>query len=359
VDGGGVRRYNIRIGARSYVTLRDLDLRGATLMPFECLGDGVSVENTFVSESDFTERRNITVSSAQRWHGAWFPGLYSDPTRAIDGFASMIGSSPAIVNVYIPWASPWGTETWNNWLMDSIVSRGAIPMVSWEPQDWGSTDLADPRFSLDAILAGRYDSYIQSWAKAAASWKKPVLLRFAHEMNGDWYPWAVGDGRNGNTPAKYVGVWSRIRGIFSAAGASNVRFVWCPDGGANLGLLASLYPGDADVEYVAFDQYNWGGSVWQSAYAALWPAYVAITGLTQKPLFIAEMGSAEDGGSKADFIAKLFGYTIPVLLPRIHGICWFSESKQRDWRVETSSSSLTSYNQAVQSASWSLKSVIP
>ena len=46
-----------------------------------------------------------------------------------------------------------------------------------------------------------------------------VYLRFAHEMNGYWYPWSHG-------PRGYVFAWRRIVRIFDVAGARNVRFVW-------------------------------------------------------------------------------------------------------------------------------------
>jgi hypothetical protein len=36
----------------------------------------------------------------------------------------------------------------------------------------------------------------------ARAWAKPFYLRFAHEMNGKWQPWAPG--ANGNAAAQYV-----------------------------------------------------------------------------------------------------------------------------------------------------------
>ena len=59
-----------------------------------------------------------------------------------------------------------------------------------------------PGYSLRRIAAGAHDA---SCARSPAPWRRttgPVLLRFAHEMNADWYPWGVVT--NGNTPAHYV-----------------------------------------------------------------------------------------------------------------------------------------------------------
>lgn len=353
IDGQHLRQYNIRISPQANITVRNLDLRGSTLMPLDMSTGGVSVYDTQVSDIFSPSARTINVVSARRWHGAWLPGIYHNPTTAIGEFASSVGSSPALVNVFVPWASPWATEVWNDWLMDGIVSRGATPMITWEPWDWGSTDPADPTYSLDRILNGDHDLYITAWARAAAQWGKPFLLRFAHEMNGDWSPWSVGDYRNNNTAAKYVAAWVRIHELFLAAGARNVKWVWCPDGGPNLALLQSLYPGDKYVDYISVDRYNWGGVYWQDSYTAFAPAYDTISRISQKPFFIGETGSAEEGGNKADYISRMLAYTIPVLLPRITGVCWFNEAKQRDWRITSSASSAFSYSQAVQTTGWS------
>ena len=43
---------------------------------------------------------------------------------------------------------------------------------------------------------------LDAWAKAAAAFDKPVVIRFAHEMNGVWYSWS--EGAWGNQPGDYV-----------------------------------------------------------------------------------------------------------------------------------------------------------
>ncbi len=355
IEGGGFRPFNLEIRSGSAVTIRDVELRGAALMPISMLNEGITLRNVLVSDFAVHLPRLVNVSSEKRWQGAWLPKIYADPEGVIRRFGELTGSALAVVNIYVPWASAGGTELFSARLMDSIVNAGATPMVSWEPMNWANADRSDRAFSLDQILSGAWDDHIKTWARAAADWRKPFLLRFAHEMNGDWSPWDVGDGRNGNTPAKYVAAWTRVHDLFRQAGATNVKFVWCPDGAANLQLLTELYPGDNAVDYVAFDQYNWGGKAWKDSEELLAPAYSIITSLTKKPLFLAETGVPEEGGMKADYEARLFEYTIPVLLPRIGGVCWFNESKERDWRVETSAASLSSYSGATRSWAWSLK----
>ena len=64
------------------------------------------------------------------------------------------------------------------------------------------------------------DEYILTrFARSLAGFDGTVYLRYAHEMNGYWYPWSA-------DPRAYVSAWRRMVRIFAAAGARNVRFVW-------------------------------------------------------------------------------------------------------------------------------------
>src|SRR3712207_8531028 len=46
-------------------------------------------------------------------------------------------------------------------------------------------------------------------------------------MNGDWHPFS--EKRNGNQPGEYVKAWRHVHDIFTAVGANNATWVWCPN----------------------------------------------------------------------------------------------------------------------------------
>ena len=46
------------------------------------------------------------------------------------------------------------------------------------------------------IIGGAHDDYIRAWAEGVRDLGYPLAIRFAHEMNGDWYPWS--EQANGN-----------------------------------------------------------------------------------------------------------------------------------------------------------------
>ena len=61
-------------------------------------------------------------------------------------------------------------------------------------------------------------------AKAIRRQRWPVVLRFAHEMNGHWYPW----GAHRTDPADFVAAWRHIHDVFRTVGATNVIWTWTP-----------------------------------------------------------------------------------------------------------------------------------
>ena len=249
--------------------------------------------------------------------------------------ASLTGEKPSIILGYKDFHQPVPY-----WELEQARSAGATMLLTWEPWVWGG-GIDQPAYSLDAIASGAHDAHIRSWAEQLAAWDNPVMLRFAHEMNGDWYPWA--EGVNGNESGDYVAAYRHVHDIFTAAGATNVEWVWNPNtpywGSTPLG---GLYPGDTYVDTVALDGYNWGSSQAWSSWQQPWELFG--WGLDElrrvapgKPIIIAETASAEAGGSKAEWNAHLVYYLASQ--PDVTGLVWFHYNKEADWRINSTTSS--------------------
>jgi hypothetical protein len=54
-----------------------------------------------------------------------------------------------------------------------------------------------------------------------------------------------------------------------------------------------------------------------------------------KPMIIGETASAEEGGSKADWIDAIVP-TLETEFPDIRAVVWFDVEKERDWRLRSS-----------------------
>jgi beta-mannanase len=267
----------------------------------------------------------------------------------MDEFSAMVGTPPSVVMWYQDWAHV-GVRAFDPKKMDAVVSRGAAPMVSWEP--WDHTGgVNQSNYTLRSINRGKHDAYIRQWARSAAAWGEPFYLRFAHEMNGDWYPWSPGV--NGNTAPQYVSAWRRVVGIFRQEGATKVRWVWSPNvkyGDST--PFGRVYPGNSYVDWVGIDGYNWGttsqGKSWQELAMVFGPSYDELAAMTDKPMMIAETASAESGGDKAAWIKKGLLEDVPSRLPRVRAVVWFHENKEADWRIDSSAGSLAAYKQAAE-----------
>jgi hypothetical protein len=265
----------------------------------------------------------------------------------LDQYANLVGGMPSIVNIGGDWVN---APTFKPYVMDYIHNYGSTPMWTWEPADV-TIEGPQPAFTDREITAGRYDGYIHNFARAAKAWGYPFFIRFAHEMNGDWYPWATGKGNpNGNEPADFTAMWRYVHGIFRDVGAHNVAWVWCvntPYPGST--PISQLYPGNDVVDWIGIDGYNHGGPQWQSLQQVFGDTYATVTAHTSKPIMFSEVSSSEEGGSKAQWITSGFLDTIPKRFPRVHAVLWFDWRMSQDWRVNSSAASLAAFRKVVGS----------
>lgn len=283
------------------------------------------------------------TSSTGRGYGVFLPA-YPGSIDAIRTAGAAVGRMPELVTWYAAWSSGSAFPLAQ---VQEVTSLGAVPEITWEPWD-PALGTAQTRFSMSSIAAGRHDAYVKSWARAAAAFGRPVRIRFAHESNGTWYPWAVGV--NGTTASQYAAAWRRVVTLFRNAGATNVSFVWCPNiPFAGTPDLAGIYPGDAYVGAVGLDGYNWGTSQSWSQWGSFTDVFASgvaqLRSFTAKPIVLGEVGCSEVGGDKAAWIADMF--TVLDAHPEVTGFTWFNADKETDWRVESTQASLDAFRAGV------------
>jgi hypothetical protein len=261
----------------------------------------------------------------------------------VERFQDDTGKKPSILHYGQPppWEQPFDAPTAN-----LVEARGDIPAI----------DMSTKGVALGAIAAGRFDSSISAWAQAAKAWGHPFFLLLNEEMNGTWYPYSPG--HNGNTAADFVAAWRHMHDVFVAEGATNVTWVWCPnviDPSGRGTPLGQLYPGDAYVDWVGLNGYNWGGKGWQSFAELFGPSYEALRRLAPaKPILIGETASAEAGGSKAAWITNALAIQLPHNFPQIKALLWFNwrvydKGAWREWPIESSPAAQKAFAKAIGS----------
>ena len=263
-----------------------------------------------------------------------------------------LGTTLPLIQIYGAWGDR-PDQRFPTRLVRAITELGSIPVITWEPwlvdfenrlhPDLPLRDQRD-RGGLAAIATGKYDFYIDAWARQAAALKSTILVRFAHEMNDPYrYPW----GPQNNSAGDFVAAWRHVHGRFRAAGASNVLWVWSPHV-AYAGYQA-FYPGSDFVDWVATGALNYGTvahwSKWWSFAEIFGQHYSALAALN-KPLMVAEFGSLAVGGDRAGWYRDALR-DLRTRYPAVRALLFFEVSSDQtvtyqvlEWAIAPDSATL-------------------
>ncbi|NYH00370.1 hypothetical protein BJ979_002995 [Schumannella luteola] len=296
---------------------------------------------------------------------------------------------------------PYDRETWSHTLgaVEQVKANGGILLLTLEPHGGLST---------------LSDTVIQRLAKDLRDINAegvPVIVRFAHEMNGSWYAW-------GQQPELYIETFRRVaQAVHERAPLSSM--MWAPnygggypftggqfaaepgtadfadldtDGDGALTMAddsyAPYYPGDAAVDWVGISLYHWGNQrPWgdndiaephkfedmltgtyvgtagdDSAVPDFYQEYgvdhghpVAIpeTAAIYTPSRRDEPGSSSEIAVKSAWWDQVFAADIPTRFPQLKMINWFEWSKvevEIDDRVDWRAASSTATRSAFRKA---------
>ena len=265
-----------------------------------------------------------------------------------------IGVSPEIVVFFLQWPSieGQGAAPFPGESLDAIWNTGAIPCLTWEPMYY--RDGHEVMVPFDAILNGDYDPYILGFARQSVTWKRPFMIRFAHEMNIERYHWGTKKkGYGPESPDIYKRMFRYIVTMFQKADTQNALWVFCPnaesvpntsyDPRASWNRVENYYPGEKYVDILGIDGYNWGttqtkakngwDSHWRGFKEIFRPTYEKMRELAPgKPIFIFETASVSQGGDKCLWIKKAFD---TVAEWKVNGLIWFQVKKEFDWRINS------------------------
>ncbi len=292
-------------------------------------------------------------------------GSESDPTgtqQSYDGVEiGWEGRRDAIVNTYAGWGESDATLFQRT--LPGIWNGGSVPSISWNPTTMDTT-----------VGAGAFDAYLIGFAQEMKQFlagpdgvygtadDRRAYLRLAWEMNGDWFNWMPAwDGDDvqvqGITPlnpescsslaskeAQFVAAWRHIHDVITGQGLDSTRLAWdfsvnagdadtngCDDYSSTrgTGLMEHLFPGDAYVDWVGIDGYNWGGTASPSAVFGLTAS--RLRAISSRPLAVDEVGTADNATyHKAQWINDYFSY---LAANGFRKSTWFNIDKEEPWGV--------------------------
>ncbi|WP_307842727.1 glycosyl hydrolase [Salinibacterium sp. NK8237] len=302
-------------------------------------------------------------------------GLYTEQApfnwATYDSASTKLGSNPNVVGYFGGWDEDFRanavTRSWE---------KETLPILTWESRPIGSANdqIDEPDYTLPAIIGdpeagvpGTFDDYLHQYAKDIVDTGLPLGIRLDHEMNGVWYPWAETDGQgnsiNSNRVGDFVTMWQHVHDIFAEEGANDlVVWIWAPNIINNLpathqssDFLDGLYPGDDYVDWVGLSGYLRPPYIAENDFTFSYTfdsSLAELRRITNKPIFLTEIGASETGGHKAEWVSSLFESLAKPENDDIIGISWFNlavttyvegERATNDWRIDSRADSLAAF----------------
>lgn len=241
--------------------------------------------------------------------------------KSAAAFTAVVGVHPSILEHY--------TRPPNSF--SAAFAGTAEPLIQLEPTN---APLAD-------FVAGKYDGWLRSYAKAVVAYQKPVILGFGPEMNGTWSSW----GYTHVKPTVYIAAWRHVVSVFRAAGARNVTWIWTVNvthTNWNIASPGAWWPGAAWVGAVGIDGYYYAPS--QSFADLFGQVLTDIRKLTNKPVLITETGAAPAAG-KAAKVADVFAGARKAGLA---GVLWLDLPGVHDWQLDDNAAAIAAFQKAAK-----------
>jgi hypothetical protein len=261
--------------------------------------------------------------------GAWF-GIYArtdasygwNPTTPLVEIETQVGRPFDIVHSYRDMSGTGRNGAFPDAYDRQQAADGRLLLINWESRNFS----AGTTFTWPQIASGQFDATIDAAGARLAAFGEPVFVAFDHEPE---------DEPAKGSDADYVAAYRRVHDRTVAAGATNVVWVWNMMGySGHYSRYDDLYPGDAYVDWVAYDPYNFyacnGNPTWKTPYATVHGFYQWLddNGIgAGKPRMLAEYGTnldaADPGAKRAWFEA--FADAVEAH-PLIKAVAYFNSS---------------------------------
>lgn len=289
----------------------------------------------------------------------------------IEGFEQAVGKHQAIIAS----SSYWGQQSFPTRNLEIITRHNGIPLVYWSPWDKPyEQDRGPDRFSLTAILEGKWDAYIDKWADQAKSFGRPFFVAWGLEMNGTWFPWSgyfYGTDKEVSKdvfagPELFKKTYRYVVDRVRARGVKNILWVFHANNYSypldDWNTMKQYYPGDDYVDWLGISAYGkqFNRDPWVSAEDCFIYAYNDLCELNPtKPVMFAEWGIGEfpQAGDKGKWIRDAF-QVMKTRLPRLKAAVFWNERWENEdgsfsnLRATSSPGAVEAYKKGVSVPFW-------
>lgn len=207
----------------------------------------------------------------------------------------------------------------NNWYdnikfpttaVNTIHSTGTIPFIRMMPRSNFDEGGPDPKYTMQKIINGDFDTELTQWAIDAANTNIPLLVEFGTEVNGNWFPWngqyngagettGYGDVNLPDGAERFKDAYRHIIDICNTNGASNITWFFHVDAysepNVDWNRIENYYPGDNYIDWLGVSIYGPQESDedYQEFSEIMNDIYPKLTNLTDKPMAVLEFAITE------------------------------------------------------------------
>ncbi|KAI9140615.1 glycoside hydrolase superfamily [Paraphysoderma sedebokerense] len=267
-------------------------------------------------------------------------------------YSQLLGRIPSAFGSFINIGSTFPVD----WMMNQV--RQLLNVTSVYAGAKGKPkSLVRPIFHVAVLPYGGLESVtdlalqqLSQTCKQAEDLGVGVMLRWAHEMNGEWYPW-------GNRSTLYIATWKRMYSTLKTVSPKTV-VIWSPNVWDYRLDYGSFYPGDEWVDWVGLSDYHFGNSypyfneipnankfvnsfTGHNDYYPQANFYKLFSVLRNKPFMISETAApvaegvrfgagANEGNMKKAWWRQLYNTTTFDIYKNLKMILWFEFRKVED-----------------------------
>lgn len=256
-----------------------------------------------------------TTPNCLQHHGAFCTGvaLKAISKQDIASFTSATGVFPSIVEYYQTFGKSFSLAS-----AKQVAIVGARPFIQLNPH----------QISMNAIVSGQYDKYINNYATAVKKFGHPIMLSFGHEMNGNWSSWS----EPFTKPSDFIAAWRHIHDIFVKDKVKNATWTWDV---SHTGIHQPKlwWPGNQYVDWIGIDGYLRPGQTFAGQYDKQIKYLRKMVAPAHKPVFISETAVAP-GKNQVKQINDLFKGARET---RLVALIWFDVNKLAKWQLTSGS----------------------
>jgi hypothetical protein len=240
---------------------------------------------------------NPSANAADGQPLAW--GAYPSPRsgesrqQAVERLERLAGRKLDVVRAFYRWNDAWpGTyETWLRSTGHTLIMSVKASRADGTVVRWADIANAQPGSAL-------YGDVVR-WAQRVRTYGVPIYVTFHHE------PEAAANTGHG-TATEYINAWRKWVSVFREQGVTNAKFMWIMTDysfslpSSERRYAPKWYPGDAWVDGIASDAYNWFrcrsgiDTPWMSLQQIIEPQRQFWLQHSSKEVWVTEYGSAED-----------------------------------------------------------------